>query len=438
MKAKALLSVACLGFGALIVSAKTYTVHTAEEFINALGPDRTVVVESVNPLILTPVIERLAQETSIPTYDYYGSNNYVGLGYYDNQDGPALAVVGFMNLTIKGQGPADVTILSQPRYADVITFEDCHNLNISNIVMGHTDEGYCEGAVVSLRRCSNVNITGSDFFGCGTEGFIISGSNNIVVEASAVHNCSYHTMHLLNSKNITFKDCLFRDNRQFEQINVNNCENVAFTNSVFSNLQGPLFNINSLTTFVNCSFLNCSLVNESDSDAVKMINCNYMDTQDEAQSEAANSQGNPALFPPAYPNGTPAEMLFGDWLYEDKNTTPITSERISIGNDWSFYVSTQEGSDQPGQYFDNIVNYYGKCWEKERLSNNEVIIEYRIESTNNSDNGFKNKKKTIKGKFRITQCYDDGAYWVLTPIDGLRFGIPKGKSRKFKYELIAG
>ena len=436
MKTKNLLSAACLCLGTLFATAKTYTVSTAEEFVKALGPDRTIAIDTETPLVITPVITDMATAKQLQVYDYYrNDNHFTGLAYYDNFDGAALAVVGYPNLTITGNGDIRPTILSQPRYADVLTFDKCPNLTLDNIILGHTEEGYCEGAVVSIINCYGVTVKGCDLFGCGTEGFIIKNSVNISVQNTTVHDCSYHTMHVQGCENVTFNSCTFCDNRQFEQINIDNCNNVGFTNCSFLNLKGELFNVNSPTVFERCKFDRCEY---NPSEMTIINNCHVVGNQQQA---AYNNNGpvvDATMYPPAYPNGTPAEMLAGDWVFEDANTIPATSERICIGPDWSFYVSTQDNSADPDKLFDKIQNYYGKCWEKERLSNNEVIIEYRIESQNNSDNGFKNKKKTIKGKFKVVQGFDGGAYWIVTPIDGLRFGIPKGKSRKFQYELIVG
>ncbi|MCF0219666.1 MAG: right-handed parallel beta-helix repeat-containing protein [Muribaculaceae bacterium] len=435
MKAKALLSVACIGLGAIFASAETINVRTAEEFVKALGPDRTIAIDTETPLVITPVITDMATAKQLQVYDYYrNDNHFTGLAYYDNFDGPALAVVGYPNLTITGNGDIRPTILSQPRYADVLTFDNCANLVLDNVVMGHTEEGYCEGAVVSIINCYGVNVRGCDLFGCGTEGFIIKNSVNISVLNTTVHDCSYHTMHLQGCENVSFNSCTFCDNREFSQINIRECNNVDFTYCTFSNLKGELFNVSSETLFNGCTISNCEY---NPSEYTKIVNCNVVGNQQ--QADYNDEPGYDAtLFPPAYPGGTPAECLAGDWVFEDTNTIPATTERISIEPDWSFYVSTQDDAADPSSGFDKIHNYYGKCWEKERLSNNEVIIEYRIDKENTSDDGFKNKNKTIKGKFKVVQVFDNGAYWIVTPLDGLRFGIPKGKSRKFQYQLTLG
>ncbi|MCF0213368.1 MAG: hypothetical protein HUK13_02805, partial [Muribaculaceae bacterium] len=75
MKVKALLSIACICIAAMVASAETITVRTAEEFVNALGSDRTIVIDAPGPLNITPVVEKLIADNKIRKYDFYNGNN---------------------------------------------------------------------------------------------------------------------------------------------------------------------------------------------------------------------------------------------------------------------------------------------------------------------------------------------------------------------------
>lgn len=230
--------------------ADEVVVRTAKEFIDALGSNRTVVIDTEEPLVLTHEVDvRLSQLS-----DYDENPIKKGICYVNNFDGNGLVVVGFDNLTIKTKNNLMATLLSTPRYADVMMFINCENLHIENIIMGHTDEGYCQRGVLGLQGCRGVYVKESDFFGCGTEGFVIEDCNDVYINKSAVHDCAYHTMHVERSRNINFKDCYFHDNREFSQVNVYGSEGVHFTNCTFKNLQGPLFSIDSVLDFKNCSF----------------------------------------------------------------------------------------------------------------------------------------------------------------------------------------
>ncbi|MCF0219669.1 MAG: right-handed parallel beta-helix repeat-containing protein [Muribaculaceae bacterium] len=423
MKVKALLSITCICLGALAASAETYTVKTAEEFVNALGSDRTIVIDTQVPIILTPTIDQLAIERKINKFNYYtGGNDYAGIGYYDNGDGSGLALVGLKNLVIEAKEGTTGALLTSPRQADVLTFESCENITLNRLTLGHTAGGGCECGVIGLLGCTDVTIARCNLFGCGSEGIFVKDSKNVLMQTSSIHDCTYYTLHVADSNNVRFNNCGFRDNKRMDQINVNKSQDVSFTDCNFINLQGRLFFIDCPTSFVRCMFDKCEY---NPSEMTEMIACKVMNC-DNAPAPIVPA----AMVPASEKELTPSQLLHGEWMYEDTNTIPYSAFTITIDDDWSFKVSVQEGS--PEKDADSkLRNYFGKCWEKERLSNNEVVIEYRIDTVNSSDDNFTNKKKTIKGKFRVTQGCDDEYFWTLTPIDGLDFGIPKGKSRRF-------
>ena len=271
MKAKILLSASALCLGTIFVSAETITVKTAEEFIKAIGPNREIVIESDDDLLLTPVVQKLVEKDLIPEYRYGfpEDNTFTGVGFFRSSNGPGLAVVGCPNLTIT-PGYAEAYIKSTPRDAEVIIFQNCQNLKIEKMVMGHTDDGICNGAVLAVSDCAGVAISDCKLYGCGTEGIVVSRSSDVTVSGTQIYGCSYHTLHVLESQNIAFKDCIFRDNREFDQINIIDCENVAFIDCAFIELQGLLFNVENPTTFLNCKFDKCEY---NPSETTTMVNC---------------------------------------------------------------------------------------------------------------------------------------------------------------------
>ena len=240
--------------------ADKVVVKNAKEFIEALASNRTVIIDSKAPLVLTPVLDEMIAKGNVMERDIYSRDYTPGVCYYSNYDGNGLLVVGYENLTIKSkEGVA--TLLSKPRYCDVMTFFDCDDLTLEDVVMGHTDEGYCDRGVLGLKDCDGVNIKECDFFGCGTEGFIFDNCSRVKVEESNVHDCTYHTMHISQCDHILFKDCRFHDNKEFSQINVSESNDIVFEECKFENLQGPLFDLSSKIELNGCSFSVCDLDN---------------------------------------------------------------------------------------------------------------------------------------------------------------------------------
>ncbi|MDO4496513.1 MAG: right-handed parallel beta-helix repeat-containing protein [Bacteroidales bacterium] len=277
MKTRTILSVMMFWAMACAATAEEIVVKSAREFIQALGPERTIVIDSRSPLIITPALDELA--SSLEEYEL--SNNDYGIFYVNHHDGKGLLVGSFNNLTIRAKEGTTATLLSQPRYADVMTFVNCENLTIENIVMGHTEAGFCDRGVLGLTRCRGVNVDNCDFFGCGTEGFIISKCERVNIANSCVHDCTYYTMHVEESEEVSFKNCTFRDNREYEQINVYNTTRIDFTNCTFKNLQGPLFSVNNRILFTDCHFSGCRYdFRDKNKNIVLAGNCTYEDCND--------------------------------------------------------------------------------------------------------------------------------------------------------------
>ena len=241
----------------------TITVSTAAQFVEALGPDRTIIIATDQPLNITEAIDQKVAEGTLPEGEtYYTPEAPVSataqVTYASNTDGNTLQVRGCNHLTIRSaRGRA--TLLATPRYANVLEFIDCNDLTLKNLVMGHTQDGYCDKGVLELDRCNHVTINDCDLYGCGTEGFVIDGCHNVTVNRTTVHDCTYYTMHVVRSNLVRFNDCIFRDNRKFGQLCISGSRDVDFTGCLFDNLQGPLFALNDYVDFFCCTFRKCQM-----------------------------------------------------------------------------------------------------------------------------------------------------------------------------------
>jgi len=84
------------------------------------------------------------------------------------------------------------------------------------LAIGHLTSGYCEGGVIKFVNCSGVKITGCDLYGSGTYGFEFDGCSDIDVDKTTVRDCSYGILRISNSSSVTFTDCKFANNREFD------------------------------------------------------------------------------------------------------------------------------------------------------------------------------------------------------------------------------
>ncbi len=227
-------------------------VTNGEQFLRALKSNTHIVIAKGSKIMLTEALdnESLREELSIgeintyePDYSLY--NHVETLGYYDNFDGNQLVVAGLSNLTIEGEGGAlnGPSIIASPRYAYVLFFVCCRNLSLVNVTLGHTEEGYCEGGVVMLDHCTDVDISGCDMYGCGTEGIGASQSENISCSNSYIRDCSYQIMTLNDCTNVAFNGCEFFRNKEFSLVNIGACTGVSFVKCKFYDNRGPLFSL---------------------------------------------------------------------------------------------------------------------------------------------------------------------------------------------------
>ena len=180
-----------------------------------------------------------------------------------NTDGPELLLAGFTNLTIKGSGDGYRRLLRiRPRYAYVFNFINCSDIRIEGLVMGHTDEGYCEGGVLSFEDCKNITIDNCDLYGCGTEGIGCHQTTNLKMSNSLIRDCSYQIMALRECHDFSFDRCFFFRNREFSLLDIFSSGNIKFTDCMITHNEGTLCNFQDDEDIV---FERCNIMHKLDS-----------------------------------------------------------------------------------------------------------------------------------------------------------------------------
>ncbi|MBR1732290.1 MAG: right-handed parallel beta-helix repeat-containing protein [Alloprevotella sp.] len=222
--------------------------HAANEqdFIAALGSDRTVYINDDVHLNLTPLLDTEDFFTDVFGRAFVGdAEPLASLGHpviasESGTDGQQLSLVNVRNLTIVGG--KNTSIVVEPRYAFVLNFINCENIRVENLVLGHTEEGFCDGGVVGLRHCSGVEISRCDLYGCGTYGIEAFGTSNLLVQNSVIRDCSYGIIQLHSSRDVYFARCDFHRNREYDLVYADaGCQRVTFDDCRFWNNNGMLF-----------------------------------------------------------------------------------------------------------------------------------------------------------------------------------------------------
>lgn len=177
---------------------KEVTVSTVDQFLAAIAPDTKI--------ILAEGEYNLSQAKNYgkETQYCYWEDTYV--------DGYALVIHGITNLTIQGAGQGQTVLSAVPRYANVLTFENCFGITVKDLTAGHTIEpGYCSGGVLLYRCSDSLLVENCGLYGCGTYGVQTESSANLQIVNCEIYECSYGGVWFQDSENITISGTTFRD-----------------------------------------------------------------------------------------------------------------------------------------------------------------------------------------------------------------------------------
>ena len=170
-------------------------VGSVDELLAAIAPNREIILE--------PGTYDLGQATD------YGTGRE-GAYYFweDMSDGYELVIRGVSNLMIRGAGMHSTNIETLPRYADVLNFQECSDITLSDFTAGHTDGyGECGAGVVYLYDCTNVNLSKLGLYGCGCVGLTTEYCGNVSLRDSDIYDCSSSAAVLRNSHWAEIVDC---------------------------------------------------------------------------------------------------------------------------------------------------------------------------------------------------------------------------------------
>ena len=225
-------------FGQTVVHVKN-----ANEFIDAIGSDRTIIMEK-GAYIVSDVDPKKR------------GRNYAFIKAFDGYE---LHIFDVNNFKIVGKGtePDQGTgILTKPVYGDVIVFKNSTNITIENIAAGHIiEKGSCEGDVFVFESCKNVTLNKTLLFGSGIQGISASDTENLKCINSRIEGCTYHIFSLYNCRNAVFENCEFRQNETYDLIKISGSSNIHLTNCrIIDNSGDILFHIENSkdVSAVNC------------------------------------------------------------------------------------------------------------------------------------------------------------------------------------------
>jgi hypothetical protein len=199
--------------------ATEYHVSTGDEFIEAIGPDRTIVIEE-GIIVLDDSYPLVFEDPAEPGFAYTGWDRA--------RDGWELTVSMVDDLTITGCGDLGTKLVSSYPEAFVLTFRDCDGLNLENISMGHLTGGTCDGGVLMLERCEDVTIQDCDLWGCGTVGLLTRECDGLDFVNSVIRDCTLEIMRLVDSTDLLFTGSEFIRSDAYDGISMVRSSGIVF------------------------------------------------------------------------------------------------------------------------------------------------------------------------------------------------------------------
>ncbi|MCR5576672.1 MAG: right-handed parallel beta-helix repeat-containing protein [Oscillospiraceae bacterium] len=175
-------------------------VTSVDEFLTAIGPDRTIVLDGA--------LFDLSTATS------YGSAGGEYWYWAESHDGPALVIHDANGLTIraKDSSPEATTLSAIPRFADVLSFRNCDDLSLFGFTAGHTKEpGVCSGGVLRFENCNQVTVKSMRLYGCGILGVQASRCTSMEILRTEIYECSQGAAQFYQTDGIIFDSCFVRD-----------------------------------------------------------------------------------------------------------------------------------------------------------------------------------------------------------------------------------
>ncbi len=269
-------------------AVKKIHVKTESEFIKAIGSDRVIILDQDIRLNLSDVLEDKVTCKSLGITWIENSDEAINPDQKYSEgcfDGRQLVIKYVKNLTIEGEKGAEIVV--NPHYANVIRFSWCKNININNMTLGHTEEGYCEGSVLYFNDCENVQIKNSDMYGCGTYGIEARSTVGLKCLSSIIRDCSYGIMTLRDVQNVEFTRCDFMRCREYGLIEVyGKSQNVTFRECRFAQNIGTLFSTHTLLQVYYCEIHHSSSILIEDDELLDIVGCTIDTSQEPLEPRA--------------------------------------------------------------------------------------------------------------------------------------------------------
>ena len=166
---------------------ETVQVDNVKDFLEAIAPGVTIV--------FSPDYYNLSEYTeeiwSTEGEEWNRTHPYVQLREcFDG--GIEVVVQNVDEIFIAGDLESETVteLVVETRYGAVLNFEDCTNIILNGLTMGHTQAGACDESVITFSNSTDIHLAAMDLYGCGMYGFTaMNESGNIYLQSCTIRDC---------------------------------------------------------------------------------------------------------------------------------------------------------------------------------------------------------------------------------------------------------
>lgn len=189
------------------------TVSTVEELVEAIQNRRKIILKG-GEYNFSELDISLIQNPNLDVLSY--------------TDQPAeYTIRNAWNLCLEAAEGEKVVISTEASYGKVLAFECCNDITLRGLTCGHEVEpGFCTGSVIYLLGATDVMIDNCHLYGSGTYGVEAYNSRNLCVERTELYDCTYGLVELSNIEEARFRNCTFRDSREFSMFSIHDSYDV--------------------------------------------------------------------------------------------------------------------------------------------------------------------------------------------------------------------
>lgn len=171
-------------------------VSTVDEFLSAIGSDRTIVLAAGTYDLSTASDYGVKTEPEDDGYFWRNGPQY----------GCCLQIRGVSGLKIRADG--EVTLTTASRYSEVLYFYNCVDVSLSRLSLCHMKEpDDVAHSVITVDNCMELSVEDCEIYNCAKKGVYCAKSEDVTIRHSEIYDCGLDAVVSVQSNNVSVEDC---------------------------------------------------------------------------------------------------------------------------------------------------------------------------------------------------------------------------------------